>query len=759
MKRWWWPLLLLPVWPGCKEEVAPALPRLVISELMYHPVLEPESDEHEFLEIENAGSEAVDLGGVRLTGGVRFAFPAGKVLPPGGFLVVARRRARLLEVYGSLEPARVVGDYAGTLGNDGDTVTLEKDVNGQGRVLDRVSYDDAFPWPLGADALGAAEGWLPPEQLPLTAHRFRGRSLERRSATHAGTDPANWSASPLDGATPGGPPAERGEPLPTVRELATSSGGAVSTAVLTPMQPIEVRVTFAPDTARAPAIEYWVDDQINPSPARTRVALARRGDQAGARVASLPAFPAGTLLRYRVVDDDNDVVALSPRASDPARDYPLYVGSLPAGKTPAYQLLIGKAQWEHLWDNIIDGRVPLNVAGGNPLQCEVNPRWDERVSAVLVAGTQVFDVRARYQGSRVNRFSGPRPFDPSKWLFDKTVPSAPGEPLSWHFNLPRYARLEGKRRFKFSKLPDSSCQGFFSRVGNTLFEMAGVPASQTQYARLYINGRYYHYMQRMEHVDEDLLKRHFGPDVEVGDLFKSDGARWDEGPYGWGDERLLEGYCGYSAEERYDATYERQTWEDERPGSDDVRVLLEDMHAARAAGIPALRAHFEKFWDMPRLASYMAIKNWLGAWDDVWQNHYLYRQADGRWMILPTDLDNHFGFAAPSATDASFFSGVDNGRSNYRELTNYLKDSYLRAFREEHIARLRELAQNILHPTNVIALIDEAAADYVVDEAREAPAGLSTSAACGAGDPAVTVARMKAFVRARHERVLDGLFD
>jgi hypothetical protein len=155
----------------------------------------------------------------------------------------------------------------------------------------------------------------------------------------------------------------------------------------------------------------------------------------------------------------------------------------------------------------------------------------------------------------------------------------------------------------------------------------------------------------------------------------------------------------------------------------------------------------------------MVVRNWLSAWDDVWQNHYLYRRADGKFMVLPTDMDNHFGFAGPSAFDGSFFSGVVNGRSNYRDLPNYLKDSFLRAYRAEFLARVEELSRSVLHPDNVTALIDEALAEYALEEAKEAPAGITLSGGCGLGDPVIVANRMKNFVRLRHERVLDRLFD
>ena len=128
-------------------------------------------------------------------------------------------------------------------------------------------------------------------------------------------------------------------------------------------------------------------------------------------------------------------------------------------------------------------------------------------------------------------------------------------------------------------------------------------------------------------------------------------------------------------------------------------------------------------------------------------------------MVLPTDMDNHFGFGGPSAFDGSFFSGVINGRSNYRDLPNYLKDSFLRAYRAEFLARVEELSRSVLHPDNVTALIDEALAEYAVEEARRRPPGSACRPVAAWAIPSIVANRMKSFVRLRHERVLDRLFD
>jgi CotH kinase protein/Lamin Tail Domain len=745
---------------GCQRGGEGAAAPVVFSEIMYHPVLETDVEEHEFLEIHNRGGEPLALGGWQIAGGVRFRFPDGTTLASGGYLVVARNRARLLDLprY-ALDPAVVLGDYQGQLDNDGERLLLQ---DAAMRTVDELVYDDLAPWPEAADALGAGEAWLPESELPLERHRFMGRSLERRDPARPSTWPGNWEASPLDGATPGRPSSQAGAALGVVESFTVR--GAARAATIEPRDRVLVQVRFGGGRVQAPELEWFADDIERDDEPTARLPL--EGDGA-ILSAQLPAQQANTILRFRVWGErGRGAEVISPRPGDPRPWHAAFVQPPATGRTPSYRLFIRLADWQRLYENLGEGRVPGNLGGGSSGEfCALNPRWDARVPAVLAVGSEVYDIQARYQGSRGNRFSGPRAIDMTRWPAAVAIPEVPRpfQPLSWHFNFARHQRFQGQhgtvRSFNLSKLPDQSCQGFFARVANPLFEAVGVAAARTSYVRLYINGAYYHYMQQQEHVDEDLLLRHYGKDHEVGDLFKVTGARWDEGPFGFGDESPLVAHCGYSVDERYAFTYERQTHEDTRPGSGDVRALVEELHAARAEGLPALRAFFERRFDVARLTDYMVVRNWLSAWDDVWQNHYLYRRADGKFMVLPTDMDNHFGFAGPSAFDGSFFSGVVNGRSNYRDLPNYLKDSFLRVYRAEFLARVEELSRSVLHPDNVTALIDEALAEYALEEAKEAPAGITLSAGCGLGDPVIVANRMKSFVRLRHERVLDRLFD
>jgi len=122
--------------------------RLVISELMYHPA--DERPGTEFIEFTNTGTAPLDLTGVRFTAGLNFAFAPGTVIAPGARMLVVENRALFEAAYGAGLP--VAGEYQpSNLSNGGETLTW---TDGVGNVIESFAYDDAHPWPEGADGAG-----------------------------------------------------------------------------------------------------------------------------------------------------------------------------------------------------------------------------------------------------------------------------------------------------------------------------------------------------------------------------------------------------------------------------------------------------------------------------------------------------------------------------------------------------------------------------------------------------------------------------
>lgn len=134
--------------------------RLVINEIMYHPAATNAS----YVEIYNtSGVNSFDLSGWLLKGAA-FTFPAGTIIGPGSFLVVASDAAGFATAYGANIP--LVGVFSGKLSNTSENLRLVKPgaTSSQDLVVDEVLYDSLPPWPSGADGAGASLQLLDPTQ-------------------------------------------------------------------------------------------------------------------------------------------------------------------------------------------------------------------------------------------------------------------------------------------------------------------------------------------------------------------------------------------------------------------------------------------------------------------------------------------------------------------------------------------------------------------------------------------------------------------
>jgi len=145
----------------------PAIPSLVITEIMYNPP-EGGTDSLEFIEIYNNGSASANLENYFFGAGVEFNFPAGADLAAGGFMLVAVDSLVMLHSFG-------VTAYewtSGGLSNGGEDISI-KDAMRQ--TVAFVEFDDAAPWPTSPDGDGPSLTFCDPD-------------LDNNEAT-------NWSAS------------------------------------------------------------------------------------------------------------------------------------------------------------------------------------------------------------------------------------------------------------------------------------------------------------------------------------------------------------------------------------------------------------------------------------------------------------------------------------------------------------------------------------------------------------------------------------
>ena len=707
-----------------------------ISEVMYHPVDEnaPE-DNHEFVELYNRSGAEVDISGWKLGGDIQYQFPDGTRLAPYAYQVIAKKRSALAAVtsYG-LSEDKLLGDYVGELDNGGGTVLLQ---DASGATLDSLTYDDDFPWPMGADALGADDDWLSRLPTPLTRapYQYRGRSLERVSYDVGSDEISNWIPSPLEGPSPGRGNSLNGAPPTIVQSKVLRWSG--SDVLIRASDTVKVTIGFSQlGTFRSPQLEYFVDDVQKAGEPTTVVPLELNN---GSYEVSLPPQPSNSIVRYRILADlGSGPVVVSPRPSDPLAWWAYFVTPPISTQAPLYQVFIKKDDWNQLYDNTNyatdDRRVTPGGSATN--RCTPRPSWDAMVPVVFVYNGIVYDTFARYQGSRWNRLNGVG-FDPSKTTISPLPDRPSNRVLSWKINFPDYAPLENKRQKIVLNKMNQACPGLDDTLGQRLYgdPSIGIPVQQIRYARLHINGGYYHYMMDIEHIDGDMIKRYLAPGERMGDLFKSDGNAGPndiEGPWGTGDARPLAANPScpmWTVDDRYEYTYQRLTnkWENNVA----LRSLIEQMWTLRSQAIAtgdysALRTFIQANFDFQKLMDYIAIRNWAETWDDVFHNYFLYRRVtDGKWVVIPQDKDLEFGEFHGWATGKSFFIG-EEGNIDNRLGWHTWKDAFIKAFRPELVARVQELSSTgVLNAASYRSKVDEAAATFSLADYSASPAAAS----------------------------------
>ncbi len=145
---------------------------VVINEIMYHhrPQFLPYQDNGlEWIELYNKSTAAVDLGGWRLDDAISWTFPAGTVIPPGGYLCVSNDATAFSAAHPGVP---VTGNFSGVLSNRGEHVVLQ---DGLRNPVDEVFYRDKEPWPIYTDGLGS--------------------SIELRNPEADNAVPESWAAS------------------------------------------------------------------------------------------------------------------------------------------------------------------------------------------------------------------------------------------------------------------------------------------------------------------------------------------------------------------------------------------------------------------------------------------------------------------------------------------------------------------------------------------------------------------------------------
>jgi hypothetical protein len=160
----------------------PLQDNLKITELMVDPA---GGSDYEFIELYNAGDEALDMTNVRFTAGIDFDFGAAgfTTLGTGTYCVVVGDPVAFGTRYDT-NGIVIAGTFSGKLANGGETIEILGPHNAE--VL-RFGYQSGRGWPLAAD--GAGHSLIPTDLL----------NQQAGSLDYSG----NWRASAYIGGSPG----------------------------------------------------------------------------------------------------------------------------------------------------------------------------------------------------------------------------------------------------------------------------------------------------------------------------------------------------------------------------------------------------------------------------------------------------------------------------------------------------------------------------------------------------------------------------
>jgi hypothetical protein len=712
--------------------------QVVVSEIHYHPleeaafdgtasfnpVLDLSEDVHEFVEIHNSGSDAVDLGGWRLSGGIGYVFPPGTSIPAGGFKVVAKSVSRLQTVYGI---GGVLGPYSGKLSNAGDTVRLRDAADA---TVDSVTYSSDFPWPSAADALGANDRFT---GLSSSAFLYKGRSLQRVSSTASSNDPANWLASPLNpGPTPGAAQAVTREvPQPVVVALSRVQAHD-SSAVILAGNAVTVSCGFSSADGLAGVQLEWFVDSIE-STTETRTVVTMSGSGSGPYGATIPAQAARAMVRYRILATrGSGTETVSPRADDaivsqvgaggarqPWHGYFVQPSSGRSTTVPQYDLFLSTANLAQIRSNAQQGgststatrRVTAASQSGLPRSlpwvAATAPQWNGTVPAVFACDGVLHDVHIRFHGSRYHRYENAAQLNSFKLHFPDKQP------------------FRGRTSWFITE------HGTEFAEATKMNRLLGLPASTTRTVSWYFNANAVESKLEQGEYDKEMLdayhdlRQQLEPGSEReenGELYKVVGNRDasqnnSEGPYTKGDLAPMNANASWTQLQRCDWTFSLQNhaWKGPVP----MRDMIAGMWAARgdsptattlagnATRLAATRAWFLANFDVDTTLTSLALLQWLGIWDDAAHNQFYWRRANGKWVRLGWDYDRVMTTSGsgtgPSGNRVTQTIYAGEAGFNVFDGTNWWKDSFLKCFRTEFKQRLWELNNSFFDPANLSA--------------------------------------------------------
>jgi hypothetical protein len=165
---------------------------------------------------------------------------------------------------------------------------------------------------------------------------------------------------------------------------------------------------------------------------------------------------------------------------------------------------------------------------------------------------------------------------------------------------------------------------------NKLMRDAGLFASRTAYAKVWINGEYIGLYLIIENVDKTFLKSAFGGANNDGNLYKTD--RGASVPLDW---------QGTDKQKYKDQGLKLTTNED----LDDWTKFIEFVDLLNNYTGDDFKQQLESKFDVHSYLKALTVEKCVRSWDSYWSggnNYFLYEHPDGQYRWIPWDMNETF---------------------------------------------------------------------------------------------------------------------
>lgn len=256
----------------------------------------------------------------------------------------------------------------------------------------------------------------------------------------------------------------------------------------------------------------------------------------------------------------------------------------------------------------------------------------------------------------------------------------------------KYPEIKDQRLYGFKEVSMSPAFKDNSlireKVASDIFRMAGIPAAQTAFYKVFINFgdglKYCGVYTMIEAVEDTMLKSQFGE--KSGNLYKPEST-----------------FQNFSQ-----AQFEKKTNEDVADWSD-IQATITALNASTRTSNPALwRENLEKVFNADHFVKWLAVNTTLVSWDTygaMAHNHYLYNHSSKKLMWIPWDNNEALTSQARVqlslagvATNWPLINYIANDPVYYAKYKAYVKDFNDNVFTTSKMNDIFDKATTLITP-------------------------------------------------------------